>query len=554
MKLFNLLETSYDSFDNTIKEFITKTFGKLGQQYSKSNIFAMVFEGIKGVMQNMMFYIEDAVTEQNVFSATRKKSVYSLAKISGYEPYYGSAAVGTILLSSIISNGTGTNSSKVLIPNHTKLYDTSTNQQYICFLSNDYMTIDLTLPLVSYDVKIVQGVYSSASAIAEGDEFETREITVSYLFDRNYIEVYVNGEKWSETGCVYDMTENSKEYIINPSFKGNLSITFGNGVYGKKLSEGDEITIYYISHDGEEGNVKLSETPTLAFRDSLYDSLGNTIDGNDVLSITVSNNPSGGTDSDTIEFVRNMIGYNSRSLVLASEDNFKMFLNRFSFVGPFNLISNDDSLKIFAVAYSNTLQKIANTDEYFTLTNDNLLLSDYQKESIKNALSNSNKTFSGISLEFIDPIIRNYSVSCYVTVGTDYEKYMVKQKISDYLAKYFLNLGNNITFISKSDLIKYIIDNVSGIKSFDLDFICEDDELARMRGYWYKKELHKIGDTNTFVDVREIYDKTNKIGLDEVGNIRLKTKLEMPLLHQCTMYYDDDNSTMTVEPVNVFFL
>ena len=50
-----------------------------------------------------MVYIEDAFTEQNIETATRKKSIYSLAKISGYEPYYGSAASG-ILNASLISN------------------------------------------------------------------------------------------------------------------------------------------------------------------------------------------------------------------------------------------------------------------------------------------------------------------------------------------------------------------------------------------------------------------------------------------------------------------
>lgn len=553
MRLFNILSTSFENFDETMKSFLNKVFGKEGQEYSKANIFSVVFEGIKGVMQNMMFYIEDAVTEQNVFTATRKKSVYSLAKISGYDPWYGSAATGTVLISSKITNGTGTASSKILIPNYTTLQDKSSGTIYTLMLSNDYIMLDLNLPLTSYDVKFVEGSWRTATAVAEGNAMETLTIAPHGLFDKNYLDVYVNGEKWSATGCVYDMTEDSKEYVVTSNFDGNILLVFGDGVYGRKLSEGDNVSIMFINHNGSGGNMKITDTPELEFKDNIVDSLGNTLDGNELLNITLSNNASGGTDSDSISFVRNMIGYNSRSLVLASEDNFKMFLNRFSFIGAFNIVTYEDSLNLTVVAFSNLLQNIESVSDYYTVEEKNLLLSDYQKSVIKKSLSNSNKTFGGVSIQFVDPIIRNYSMCCYIKVDNDYEKYVVKQSISKVIGNYFLNLGTNIQYIAKSDIIKEVTDNVSNISGFDFDFISEADEIARKNGYWYKKELHKTGDTTKYVDVRQIYDKTDMIGLDEVGNLRLNTKLEMPLLHKCTMYYDDDSQAI-VDPIQYFFV
>lgn len=553
MRLFDILSTSFENFDSTMKSYLNKVFGKEGQEYSKANIFSVVFQGIKGVMQNMMFYIEDAVTEQNVFTATRKKSVYSLAKISGYDPWYGSAATGTVLISSKISNGTGTASSKVLIPNYTTLRDKSSGATYTLMLSNDYVMLDLNLPLTSYDLKFVEGSWRTATAIAEGKAMETLTIMPHGLFDKNYLDVYINGEKWTATGCVYDMTEDSKEYVVTSNFDGNILLIFGDGVYGRKLSEGDNISMMFINHNGSDGNMKITDTPELEFKDTLQDSLGNSLNGNELLNITLTNNASGGTDSDTIAFVRNMIGYNSRSLVLASEDNFKMFLNRFSFIGPFNIITYEDSLNLTVAAFSNLLQTIDSVSDYYTVEEKNLLLSDYQKSTIKNALSNSNKTFGGVSIQFVDPIIRNYSMCCYIKVENDYEKYVVKQTISNVIGNYFLNLGTNIQYIAKSDIIKEVTSKVSTISGFDFDFISEADEIARKNGYWYKKELHKTGDTTRYVDIREIYDKTDMIGLDEVGNLRLKTKLEMPLLHKCTMYYDD-NSQAIVDPIQYFFV
>ena len=57
----------------------------------------------------------------------------------------------------------------------------------------------------------------------------------------------------------------------------------------------------------------------------------------------------------------------------------------------------------------------------------------------------------------------------------------------------------------------------------------------------------------SYVDVRTIYDKSDMIGLDEVGNIRLKTNLEMPIIHKCTMTYED-MTQQQVEPIQFFFL
>ena len=83
-KLFSIMQTSFDNFDSTVRQYLSKTFNNLGMQYTHSQIFGVIFDGIKGVMQNALFYVEDALTEQNVFMASRKKSVYSLAKLWFY--------------------------------------------------------------------------------------------------------------------------------------------------------------------------------------------------------------------------------------------------------------------------------------------------------------------------------------------------------------------------------------------------------------------------------------------------------------------------------------
>ena len=135
MKLFKQIETKFDSFDMTVRSYLSKVFGNLGMQYSHTQIFGVIFDGIKGIMQNVMFYIEDAFTEQNVKTASRRDSIFSLAKISGFEPEYGHAAAGVVTASLHISNGLNTSVSNIYINNHTLLLNENTGISYSIILN-----------------------------------------------------------------------------------------------------------------------------------------------------------------------------------------------------------------------------------------------------------------------------------------------------------------------------------------------------------------------------------------------------------------------------------
>lgn len=547
MRIFNILETSYDNFTDTMTKFLNKTFSGLGQAYSNSSIFGAVLEGIKGVMQNMMFYIEDAMTEQNVFTATRKKSIYSLAKISGYDPYYGSAASGTVILSDKIAN----ENVKIVIEDGCLLKNASNGALYTISLSSDNIVIDTSKPLVTHEVKVVQGNYESASYTGKGEALETIEVNVNGLFDTNYIDVWVNGEKYDVASCLYDMIENEHSCVVKNGYEGGFMVMFGDGYHGKCLMNGDQVMIRYIVHDGEDGN--LTSDDNLEFESEINDVIGNPVEPNDYLKVTINNYICGGANSDTVAMVREIVGMNSRSLVIANEDNFKLFLKRFSFIGQFNLLTTKNSLNIICVSLSRFKDKITSNEDYLDLRKEDMILSESQKDMIKTALDMSSKSYTGVSISFVDPIIRRYSVMCYLKSSSSITRESIKTKVKNAISEYFMSLPTDTTFISKSEVITYVLDNVDDLTSFDLDFISEADEIARKNGWWNKKELHNISGQLQYVDVRTIYDKTDMIGLDEVGNIRLRTKLEMPIIHRSTMTYDDWTQSQ-VDPVQFFFL
>ena len=76
MKIFSLLDTQYNRFSTAIRNYLSKTLIKNGESYGNSTIFGQFINVLNAAIQNIMLYIEDAFTEQNKYTAQRKKSIY----------------------------------------------------------------------------------------------------------------------------------------------------------------------------------------------------------------------------------------------------------------------------------------------------------------------------------------------------------------------------------------------------------------------------------------------------------------------------------------------
>ena len=539
MKLFKTIETSFENFDDTINSYLSKAFNSLGLQYSNTQIFGIIFNGMKGIMENIMFYIEDALTEQNVFKASRKQSVYSLAKISGFEAYYGSAASGILLGKLQINNGLDSKTTKVYINNHTTVMNRNSGLIYSIILPTNVYSFDVSKPLMTHEFKIVQGVFENFTYAAQGNSLETVHCSTLQLFDRQYIIVKVNGEEWTEVGNLYDMTENGHEYFINIGYDNAFDVIFGNETYGTMLNEGDIVNIEYLKHTGENGNISSTENYDFRFREYGFDTLSNQVNINDYMTLSVSTCISGGKQSDSIEFIRNMIGTNSRSLVLASEDNFRLFFKRFSFIGYISCWTESNSMVMNVICLTNVKNQIKDIEDYFKIKDSELLLSTEQKEMVCNTLENSKKSFAGISIQFKDPIIRKYAIMCYVKADSTYNKDTIKSSIRRTLCEYFVNLKDSTQFIAKSELISLCIANCENILSLDIDIISETAEKAFYDNYYIKYEIESHNGTYHYVPVKHIYESSDLPGLDSIGNIQVDSKMEVPILHGGFKIYPD---------------
>lgn len=559
MKLFEIMDTAFNNFDKTVRTYLQKTFNDLGYNYTHNQIFGVIFDGIKGIMQNIMFYIEDAFTEQNIYTAQRKRSIYSLAKLSGYEPYYGAATTGTVYCKLSNNISLTTNATKIYINNYTTIINKIKNIVYTIILPTNYYAIDISKPLITHEFKVVQGSYKTASYVAKGVALETLNLTGTGNYDAQYITVTVDGEEWTQCLNLYEMKENDKTFLISAGYDNTLNIMFGTGNHGKIPTKGSSIVIKYIIHIGETGNINIYDKHNLEFFSEGYDNLGSTVNLNDFCTLSINNMLTGGTNPDTIDFVKQMIGCNSRAAVLASEDNYRLFLKRFSFIGDASIWCEENSSTIIISALSNFYIYNKNIDNYFVTPVEKFTIDDKQKNIIMDSLNNSNKTLAGINIRFQDPVIRKYAMVCYIKSTSIYNQDDITDRIKTICAKYFINLNTKTQFIAKSDVIKYVLDNIDVLEAFDFNFISELGESAFEKGYYDKQILKFINRGYVIVPERIFYENNSVPGLDEYGNISLDTKLEVPILRGGFKYYpnkenNDKTESIVIDAIQVFFI
>lgn len=561
MKLFSLLETQYYNFSNAVKNYLSKTLSNYSASYGNSTVFGQLINVLSGVVQNVMMYIEDSLTEQNKWTAQRKKSIYGLASQSGYEPSYGSAAGVQLKLSFTPSS---TQSLDVIISNHEQLTCTQNGLQYNIILPQEAIVLNIQKDPSDKYLYAVQGRFESQTFVSNGGKYWTRNFQFVGNVDVNYMSVYVNDVLWQYAPSLYDMTADGTQYTYKVGYTGGIDLIFGNDVHGRSLKSNDIVKVVYLIHDGESGNIDPHTETYFVFDNPLGDIGGNSVDGNSLFNVTfgTSDGVTSGSNAEDLESVRNNIGYNSRSMVLSSPENYKEYLSKFSFVGYNRSWSEPGSMIVNTLAMKNYKLNLATGLDYFNLTESDFLLSDTQKQSIISSLENSGKQLAGVTYNIIDPEICKYMLSVYVKLkDKKFDKTYTESKIRMLIGDFFANIYSD-QFIPKSDIEKLIIDNVEGVDGVNCYFLSEKNETAlQEQQYTINEYVWNPAKGKYDINRKTVYLYRNEnpgLGLDAHGNIELTSDHQFPVLmggwdwKTETGTLERQQSTV-VDPLNIVF-
>ena len=561
MKLFNLLQTRYTDFENQVKLYLSKTLTNYNENYGNNTIFGQLINVLGSTVQNVLLYIEDGLTEQNKYTAQRKKSIYSLAQLGGYNPSLGKAASCMVKMT-VQPNNLGAYS--VIIPNKTKLICSYNGLNYSIVLPQEAITFSVADDISNKFVQVVEGTFETQTFMVKGGQLYTQTVLFNSDIDLDYLEVKVNNEVWERRESLYDMDPAAKQYVVKTSLNKGIDILFGNDQYGKSIGFNDKVSVTYLVHDGELGNIETEEPIYFSFQDEIKDASGGTINGNElfVIKLADENSVSGGTYSETAAQVREMIGYNSRALVLADPKNYKVFLNRFSFVGYNRTWSDEGSLVVNSIILKNYKQILERGSDYFNLKMSDLFLSESQKSSIKNCIANSGQQLAGVTYNIIEPEICKYAVYVYLKMkDVQYDKTSIEQAIRDKVGEFFSNVQNDM-FIPKSDIISIIKTASDTIDGVDLYILGEKNEKAIIDKQYINK-IHTFNISKGLYDVNEelVYvgeGENPGIGFDEYGNIYLDNNDQFPVLmggwsFRSSGIGEEPQYTTVTNPLNIVF-
>lgn len=557
MRIFSLLQTKYNQFDSSVKKYLSQVLSKYNSNYGNNTIFGQLTNVLGAVVQNIMLYIEDAMVEQNKYTAQRKKSIYGLAALSGYNPSLGHAASAALTISY-----TPTNIDKldVIINNKETLTCTQNGLQYCIILPQEAIIMSVEHNNSSKYISVAQGRFESQTFVSSGGKYYTQNFNFIGNLDVKYLEVKINNEVWEHVDSFYDMLPNGKQWTYKISPIGGIDIIFGNDIHGKALANNDVINIEYLLHDGELGNLDVNTETYFLFNNPLNNINGAEIDGNSVFNITFSSTDSitSGSNSESIDQVRNMIGLNSRSLVLANANNYKSLLNRMSFCGYNRTWSEPGSLVVNSIIMRNYKLLLNESKTYFDLTENDFKLTDSQKISIQNYIKSSGDQLAGTVYNIFDPEICKYVMYIYLKFGSKtYDQDYIKNSIKKLVAEFFSNIQSDI-FIPKSDIINLLKNNISGLDGIDVYFLSEKNEVAIQKGYYIENSYNFDPSKNKYITTQKtvyLYDGENpNLGLDEHGNIYLKSDTQFPVLMGGWDYLNKDGDEVIInDPVIIIF-
>jgi hypothetical protein len=360
---FKLPQDAYVNFDAvSLKEFMIQQLNKTGvftdQNYEGSNMSSII--EILGYYTHVLLFYLNQTSSESIFSqASIYENMNRIVKLMDYKPTGKQTSLVPIECTA----------SEYLLPGsyifRKYSYILLDNIQYT--FMNDYPFEKISngsesIKSINDSVVLFQGSISNyPTYIAEGVGFETLPIVVDNLVNDNdtrfishgSISVYVfekNNNKWYEYTEIENLfltSSTERYYELRLNENGNYEVKFGNGMFSRILSPGDEVSVFYIMSDGQKGVVSknaLTNSKIFLYNTQLFNEIYldvATIDMNGIIKSNVDDtfneqlvftNPANSTniqEAETIDEIRsNAPVFLSSQLRLVTKLDYEKYLKK----------------------------------------------------------------------------------------------------------------------------------------------------------------------------------------------------------------------------------
>tara|TARA_B100000131_G_scaffold313081_1_gene348006 strand:- start:10317 stop:12236 length:1920 start_codon:yes stop_codon:yes gene_type:complete len=252
------------------------------------------------------------VNESFLDSATLRENVVSLARNIGYVPRSRKSAKAIINFD-FKFNG---NSNSVKLKKGLVCVGAKNNTSFTFSIpdeitvsspidSGSNITVNPPRTAQFRNISIYQGTLLKKNFIVDGS-LDQRFILDNSFVDSESIRVFVrksgstSGLEYSRIDNITSINEKSNIYLIQEIKDEKYELMFGDGLFGKKLSNGDIIEVTYIITDGKAGN----DGKFFSFSADAVDDAGNPLDASATPTITTVQTAKGGGDIEDVDSIK----------------------------------------------------------------------------------------------------------------------------------------------------------------------------------------------------------------------------------------------------------
>lgn len=263
--------------------------------------------------------------EMFIDTAIKRSSVVSIAKTLGYIPRSSTCSRARINL--VVTPTVDTVATSLTLLPSVKFTSSVNNVNYTFNVSDEYTAVKTDGVFTFNNVDLLEGSRIANSFVVASDTVSGPFVIPNSFIDEATLVVGVRSSTTSVDNITYtratsiiDIQSDSNVYWLEENPDGFYQIVFGDDVIGKKLSAGNVVTVQYISCNGSNANGANSFT------------LAGTINGENVVDITLVNKAASGSFKESIDEIRfNAPKYNAtRNRAVTSQDYKSLILSEFS--------------------------------------------------------------------------------------------------------------------------------------------------------------------------------------------------------------------------------
>lgn len=308
-----IMKFDYDSVLARLKaRVLSKLDGENLLLFSTNSAF---LEAVAEEFADADMYDEFLTREAVWETAQGYNSIMKQVSFYDYKPHRKVGSTGYIRVSTskTFDGSWGTN---ITIPKFTQMSGGG-----LTFLSKESTYLAANANYV--DIPVIQGEKTEKTIEITSTAYpELRYASIAIKdpdIENSLYSVKVNGVLWTEVDSIRLATSNEDLYYTLQTLSdfSGVEITFGNGVFGKKLEYGDIVTFEYLQTKGEDGNV-LSGGIITSVDTALKDESGTDVE----LFCTNLDALVGGSDYESVESIRSTapLSFQTGNRAISSSD------------------------------------------------------------------------------------------------------------------------------------------------------------------------------------------------------------------------------------------